>query len=596
VVNGVEKPIGFMSRTLVNAERRWTAIEKECYALHMTLKKFEYLLRDVPFTLYTDHANLVYLNVPPSSKVLRWKMAMQEYNFRLFHIPGERNVVADGFSRLTEETPAATFNVLNIIEEPFISVGTELIRASEENVSLDVTASPPSETADRGNLCPLSNSPNDMTIGATGEPMEPSQMVWVNNPDLMNPALLNAYCHSIAQTVNIELESEGRPFASVLEVSGTAVSPLTAPRSVPTQALHPLFPGPTTPFVGPQTDIFELYNPNCGFLAPLEATEPSGNSLRRSTRLLRNTQSASQEVTTHGMENPSEPHLPLVRNTEESTQTQYSDVLNSANKEQNNPIVRDDEIYNWFTSIHNSWMGHRGLKQSLELLRLRGHIWPTMKADVSRFISTCPTCQKLDVRRIEIQTHPYTTSTYQPHECLNIDTLVLNQPDKHGNIAIIVVIDTFTRWLELYPIPDYTAEIAAMKLLEHFGRYGAPKTILTDRGAQFANEIVTKVCESFGTKYQKTPIAHSHEHNGKVENANRQVLRSIRAFILDERVMNDWTRALPAVQFIFNTTRHRDIGFTSAELLFGPAVNMNRFLLDARGKRRTPEEALTWWD
>ena len=57
-------------------ERRWTAIEKECYDLHMTLKKFEYLLRDVPFTLYTDHANLVYLNVPPSNKVLRWKMAM----------------------------------------------------------------------------------------------------------------------------------------------------------------------------------------------------------------------------------------------------------------------------------------------------------------------------------------------------------------------------------------------------------------------------------------------------------------------------------------------------------------------------------------
>jgi hypothetical protein len=69
------------------------------------------------------------------------------------------------------------------------------------------------------------------------------------------------------------------------------------------------------------------------------------------------------------------------------------------------------------------------------------------------------------------------------------------------------------------------------------------------------------------------------------------VLRSIRAFILDERVMNDWTRALPVVQFIFNTTRHRDIGFTSADFFFGPAVNMNRFLLNARGKRRTSDEA-----
>ena len=57
VVNGVEKPIGFMSRTLVNTERRWTAIEKECYALHMTLKKFEYLLRDVPFTREISFCN-----------------------------------------------------------------------------------------------------------------------------------------------------------------------------------------------------------------------------------------------------------------------------------------------------------------------------------------------------------------------------------------------------------------------------------------------------------------------------------------------------------------------------------------------------------
>ena len=46
------------------------------------------------------------------------------------------------------------------------------------------------------------------------------------------------------------------------------------------------------------------------------------------------------------------------------------------------------------------------------------------------------------------------------HECINVDTLVSNQPDKHGNIAVIVVIDTFTRWIELYPIPDYTEQVS----------------------------------------------------------------------------------------------------------------------------------------
>jgi hypothetical protein len=68
----------------------------------MTLKKYEYLLRDVPFKIKTDHANLLYLNVPPSSKVLRWKIAIQEYDFQVTHIPGKDNIVADAFSRLMD--------------------------------------------------------------------------------------------------------------------------------------------------------------------------------------------------------------------------------------------------------------------------------------------------------------------------------------------------------------------------------------------------------------------------------------------------------------------------------------------------------------
>ena len=58
---------------------------------------------------------------------------------------------------------------------------------------------------------------------------------------------------------------------------------------------------------------------------------------------------------------------------------------------------------------------------------------------------------------------------------MNIETLELNQSDKHGNIALIVVIDTFTRWIELYPIRDHTEEVAALKVIEHFEWDGAPK-------------------------------------------------------------------------------------------------------------------------
>jgi hypothetical protein len=89
-INGIERTIGFMSKMFSGPEKRWTTIEKECYAIYMMLRKYEYLLRDVHFTLKTDHANLLYLNVQPCNKVrwkLRWKLAIQEYDANVVHIP-----------------------------------------------------------------------------------------------------------------------------------------------------------------------------------------------------------------------------------------------------------------------------------------------------------------------------------------------------------------------------------------------------------------------------------------------------------------------------------------------------------------------------
>ena len=100
IIDGLEQPIAFMSKTLSAEEIKWSTIEKECYAIVYSLRKFEYLLRDKHFTLRTDHANLTYVKDPPSPKVRRWKIAIQEYDFDLEYIEGEKNVVADGFSRL----------------------------------------------------------------------------------------------------------------------------------------------------------------------------------------------------------------------------------------------------------------------------------------------------------------------------------------------------------------------------------------------------------------------------------------------------------------------------------------------------------------
>ena len=100
VVDGVERPIAFVSHGLSGQEIRWSTIEKECYAIVYTLKKLNYLLGDRQFTLKTDHKNLTYLDADANEKVKRWKIAIQSYDMILEYIKGPLNTVADGMSRL----------------------------------------------------------------------------------------------------------------------------------------------------------------------------------------------------------------------------------------------------------------------------------------------------------------------------------------------------------------------------------------------------------------------------------------------------------------------------------------------------------------
>ena len=107
-----EYPVLFLSRSFHKHELKWKTQDKECFAIYKALEKFQYLLYNRQFVLETDSKNLTFLNNAISSRVYRWKLAIQRYDFRIKHIPGETNVVADAFSRCVfDEHSTATFPV-----------------------------------------------------------------------------------------------------------------------------------------------------------------------------------------------------------------------------------------------------------------------------------------------------------------------------------------------------------------------------------------------------------------------------------------------------------------------------------------------------
>ena len=80
--------------------------------------------------------------------------------------------------------------------------------------------------------------------------------------------------------------------------------------------------------------------------------------------------------------------------------------------------------------------------------------------------------------KVPINVQHYTTSSVRPFDLINVDFLG-PFPD---NTYVLVIIDAFTKWTELYHCNDATARSACEGLSHHFGRFGAPNMIRSDKG------------------------------------------------------------------------------------------------------------------
>jgi hypothetical protein len=98
---GQDKPISYASRTLNPAEQNYSTIEKELTAIVWACKHFRPYLLGRTFTIVTDHKPLTWMfNVKdPSSRLLRWRLLLEEYDYNVEYKAGKRNVNADALSR-----------------------------------------------------------------------------------------------------------------------------------------------------------------------------------------------------------------------------------------------------------------------------------------------------------------------------------------------------------------------------------------------------------------------------------------------------------------------------------------------------------------
>lgn len=97
-----EHPIAFGGRSLTACERAYSVTELEMLAMICAIKQFHCYLANSPFTVYTDHISLKYLQslkMSTSGRLLRWSLQLQQYTFDVRYKKGKTNTNADALSR-----------------------------------------------------------------------------------------------------------------------------------------------------------------------------------------------------------------------------------------------------------------------------------------------------------------------------------------------------------------------------------------------------------------------------------------------------------------------------------------------------------------
>jgi hypothetical protein len=110
ILEGEEKVIAYMSKSLSSKERNYSATEREALAVLTAIEHWRcYLENGKTFIVYTDHSSLKwFLNLNnPTGRLARWGVRMSSFDFDIKHRRGSENVVPDSLSR---SVPIATID------------------------------------------------------------------------------------------------------------------------------------------------------------------------------------------------------------------------------------------------------------------------------------------------------------------------------------------------------------------------------------------------------------------------------------------------------------------------------------------------------
>lgn len=227
------------------------------------------------------------------------------------------------------------------------------------------------------------------------------------------------------------------------------------------------------------------------------------------------------------------------------------------------PSTRQIKLLQW---AHNHpTAGHAGQHKTLFRLSTRVY-WASMRKDVFNYIAACSDCQKFKYNNIPLSAPMQMHEVLEPWHTIGIDIMGRFPVTTRQKRFLLVVVDYFTRWIEVFPMHTTTSiKVAEILANEVFARYGLPKYILSDNGPQLVSNLFQEFCRLMSIKRKFT--ANYHPQTNMSERVNRTLKPLIAIF--SQEHPHSWDKEIQQLAFAIRTSINETTGDTPAFLMFG---------------------------
>ena len=253
----------------------------------------------------------------------------------------------------------------------------------------------------------------------------------------------------------------------------------------------------------------------------------------------------------------------------------YKHVVNHHDKTEKQLIYVPSSVINSLISSYhdNPYVGgHFGIRRTLNKIRQK-FWWPEMKRSVFNYVKSCLLCQAHNISR---RKRPGLLSPIEvpdgPNQLLGMDYCGPFPTTPEENRYVLCLTDYFTKFVTAVPLPTCSAVVTAEAIFkEHICRYGVPKTIISDQGSSFKNQLMESLSKWLGFHHILCTTYHP-QSNGLTERFNATFV--IQLAKLTDRESNNWDQFLHSIVFAYNTGQHSSTNFSPFELLYGRQANL----------------------